>query len=88
MEKGIFLTKAAIFKKLVIGVDAFWIGENIRAYQLGAVVTGYDPVITLEAITHLCHNYHTFKANWADFLAINGEASLTPVFRELLSYAD
>ncbi|MFT4802903.1 MAG: hypothetical protein ACJA2S_001334 [Cyclobacteriaceae bacterium] len=83
-----FLTKAAIFKKLVIGVDAFWIGENIRAFQLGAVVTGDDPVITLGAIIHLYHNYYGFKANWADFLAINGEASLTPVFRELLSYAD
>lgn len=79
-----FLTKAALLKKLVVGIDSYWIGDNINKYHLGYSVSGLKASETFEKIKLLVPTPEGMKPNWDGFLDINGEEKLASVFRELL----
>lgn len=79
-----FLTKAAIFKKLSVGSNAYWIGENIQQYSLGLTVSGKNPSETLMAFTKIAEKKHQLRPQWSEFLSLNGEEQLLSTFRKLL----
>ncbi len=79
-----FLTKAAIFKKLAVGINSYWIGENIQKYDLGLTVKGENPSETLQALRKISQKEISIHPKWDKFLGLNGEKYLYSTFRELL----
>ena len=77
-----FLTKAAIFKKLSVGMDKFWIGENIADYKLGKTVSGKSPGETISAFRSVLER--TVEPMWDEYLGKNREERLYEAFSDLL----
>lgn len=80
-----FLTKGALFKTLSVGIDSFWIGENIKKYALGLTVDGTNANDTLQACRQVLKKTNRISPEWNEYLKLNGEDQLYNSFNNLLN---
>ena len=75
------LTKAVLFKKPTLGCESYWIGENIRAYNLGFNLKGDDAEEVFSKMKEVKNSIK--EADWKGFLEKNDETNLYNVFDEI-----
>jgi hypothetical protein len=82
------LTKAAIFKKLVLASNNFCVGDDVRKYKLGATVQPGDfsaALSGLESLAEKISSQEYPENEWMEYNKINSEEILKERFKELIS---
>lgn len=83
-----FITKAALFKKLVISTDRFWMGRATKKYQLGLTVKEATPNMAVKGLLDLVSDRNELlaQADWQGYLSVHGEENLQHAIREIMSF--
>jgi len=83
-----FITKAVLFKKLVVSTDRFWMGRVTTKYQLGLTVQEGSPNASADALIKIADNRISFleKADWHGYLAVHREENLTLSIGEIMTF--
>lgn len=82
------LTKAAIFRKLVLASDNFCVGDDVRNFKLGIGVTPKDPEAALNALQILAEKIKAKdypEDNWRLYRELNSVSKLEERFTEILN---
>lgn len=79
------LTKAAIFKKLVIASKGFCIGDDVENYNLGITVNQGNVDQCIKAIHHLKNKNHQLQPRFEEYTNIHSNRVLNDKFLEMLN---
>lgn len=73
-----FITKAAIFKKLVLSTERFWMGRVTSKYRLGITTKEGDVDMAAKSLSRLEENRLklTNEADWNGYLLVHDERNL------------
>jgi len=83
------LTKAAIFRKLVLASNNYCVGENVQRYDLGEAVKPMDAEAALKGLEVVLQRIKSERfpdKNWQVYRELNSEAKLYERFAELTSF--
>jgi hypothetical protein len=83
------LTKAAIFKKLVLASNNYCVGDDVRKYNLGIAVPPKNPEAALDALKVLSNKIKAKDfpyQHWEEYRELNSIPKLKERFIEILNH--
>ncbi|GAC1419479.1 MAG: hypothetical protein NVS1B13_16960 [Flavisolibacter sp.] len=85
------LTKAAIFKKLVLASNNYCVGDDVKKFNLGETVKPNNHKVALDALEKLSQRIaekNFPEKKWAEYCYINSKEILYKKFEEVINLAD